>query len=219
MTKQLINLDFYAMKPLSKFMFPFLLVPIILGIVADLGTSIMVTLTFVAFMLNVLFSITERSNFNKLYGTLPIKKSAHILSRYLFSLIIIGITAIVSFIIFTVLSILIKGNVNWLYGIQYLSLSIFIAIFFISIQYPFYYKFDYTKASVMAILPYIACFAIGIPLINQLMKNLVFYENVMEVMSYFQSNTVVLILMVLTLSLVLIMSSYLLSKKIQKKEF
>ncbi|HDV0824041.1 TPA: ABC-2 transporter permease, partial [Enterococcus faecalis] len=60
MTKQLINLDFYAMKPLSKFMFPFLLVPIILGIVADLGTSIMVTLTFVAFMLNVLFSITER---------------------------------------------------------------------------------------------------------------------------------------------------------------
>ncbi|MGN3394888.1 hypothetical protein [Enterococcus gallinarum] len=72
MTKQLINLDFYAMKPLSKFMFPFLLVPIILGIVADLGTSIMVTLTFVAFMLNVLFSITERSNFNKLYGTLPI---------------------------------------------------------------------------------------------------------------------------------------------------
>ncbi|HDT8108040.1 TPA: ABC-2 transporter permease, partial [Enterococcus faecalis] len=71
MTKQLINLDFYAMKPLSKFMFPFLLVPIILGIVADLGTSIMVTLTFVAFMLNVLFSITERSNFNKLYGTLP----------------------------------------------------------------------------------------------------------------------------------------------------
>ncbi|EGO5041448.1 ABC-2 transporter permease, partial [Enterococcus faecalis] len=27
MTKQLINLDFYAMKPLSKFMFPFLLVP------------------------------------------------------------------------------------------------------------------------------------------------------------------------------------------------
>ncbi|EGO6684341.1 ABC-2 transporter permease, partial [Enterococcus faecalis] len=59
----------------------------------------------------------------------------------------------------------------------------------------------------------------GIPLINQLMKNLVFYENVMEVISYFQSNTVVLILMVLTLSLVLIMSSYLLSKKIQKKEF
>ncbi|EGO8029625.1 ABC-2 transporter permease, partial [Enterococcus faecalis] len=125
----------------------------------------------------------------------------------------------VSFIIFTVLSILIKGNINWLYGIQYLSLSIFIAIFFISIQYPFYYKFDYMKGSVMAILPYIACFAIGIPLINQLMKNLVFYENVMEVISYFQSNTVVLILMVLTLSLVLIMSSYLLSKKIQKKEF
>lgn len=219
MTGRLIKLDFYAMKPLSKFMFPFLLVPIILGVVANLGTSIMVTLTFVAFMLNVLFGITERSNFNKLYGILPIKKSTNVLSRYLFSLIIIGITAIVSSVIFIVLSIIMKGGIDWKYGIQYLAISMFIAIFFISIQYPFYFKLDYTKASIMAILPYIACFAIGAPLISQLMKNQAFYQRAIKVVNYFQSNVLIFILMVLVICFVFITGSYLLSKKIQKKEF
>ena len=104
MIKHLIKLDFYAMKPLKKVILPFLLVPIVLGIVADLGMSIMVTLTFMVFMLNIVFAITEKSNFHKLYGTLPVKQSASILSRYLFSLIAIGITAILSFVIFIILS-------------------------------------------------------------------------------------------------------------------
>lgn len=43
MIKHLIKLDFYAMKPLKKVILPFLLVPIVLGVVADLGMSIMVT--------------------------------------------------------------------------------------------------------------------------------------------------------------------------------
>ena len=83
MIKHLIRLDFYAMKPLRKFIFSFIFIPIILGVVVDPGMSIMVTLTFMVFMLNIVFAITERSNFNKLYGVLPIKKSTNILSRYL----------------------------------------------------------------------------------------------------------------------------------------
>ena len=77
MIKHLIRLDFYAMKPLRKFIFSFIFIPIILGVVVDPGMSIMVTLTFMVFMLNIVFAITERSNFNKLYGVLPIKKSTN----------------------------------------------------------------------------------------------------------------------------------------------
>lgn len=218
MTKQLIKLDFYAMKTLAKFMLLFLLIPIILGLVANLGTSIMVTLTFIAFMLNIVFSISEKSNFNKLYGILPIKKSANILSRYLFSLIIIACTAIISFIIYMILSIISKGSIDWIYGIEFLTVSILIAIFFISIQYPFYFKLEYSKASIMAILPYIACFAVGSPLVNYLMKNNEFYTHIMGIVNYFHSNTAILVLAALGISVLLIGSSYLISKKIQKKE-
>lgn len=219
MTKQLIKLDFYAMKPLAKFMLPFLIVPIILGIVANLGTSIMITLTFVAFMLNVVFAISEKSNFKKLYGVLPIKKSANILSRYLFSLIVIALTAMVSFIIFIVLSVISTGNIDWINGIEFLALSMFIALFFISIQYPFYFKFEYSKASIMAILPYIACFAVGAPLMNYLMKNNDVFTRVMKIVNYFHSNTVILVFITFGISALLVGGSYLLSKKIQKKEF
>nr|WP_318686739.1 ABC-2 transporter permease [uncultured Acetatifactor sp.] len=219
MIRHLIMLDFYAMKPLTKFMFPFLLVPIILGVVADLGMSIMVTLTFIVFMLNVVFLITERSNFNKLYGILPIKKSANVLSRYLFSLIVIFTTAIISFVLFIILSVITKGTVNLEYGIQFLAISVFVAILFISIQYPFYFKLEYTKASIMSILPYIVCFAIGIPLINYLMGNQEFYQKIIRIIRYFQSNMTIFVLCVLGLSFLFIVASYLLSKKIQKKEF
>lgn len=219
MIRHLIKLDFYAMKPLAKFIFPFLLVPIILGMVVDLGMSIMVTLTFVVFMLNIVFAITERSNFNKLYGILPIKKSTNVLGRYLFSLITIGITAIISFAIFLILSIITKGRIDWIYGFQFLTLSIMIAVLFISIQYPFYFKFEYTKASIMAILPYIVCFAIGVPLMNYFLKNQDFYQYVMRIVNYFQSNILLLALVCLGLSFLFVTVSYLLSKKLQKKEF
>lgn len=218
MISNLIKLDFYALKPLFKFMIPFLLVPIILGVVADLGISIMVSLTFIVFMLNVVFAISERSNFNKLYGILPIKSHAVVLSRYLFSLIVLGITSMVAFTIFGILSMIIKGNVDWIYGIQFLLVSILLAIFFISIQYPFYFRFEYTKASIMAILPYIVCFAIGSPLLNYLMKNPTFFQRVTAIVHYFQMNMVSLVMLTIGLSLLFITSSYWLSRRIQKKE-
>ena len=170
-------------------------------------------------MLNVVFLITERSNFNKLYGILPIKKSANVLSRYLFSLIVIFTTAIISFVLFIILSVITKGTVNLEYGIQFLAISVFVAILFISIQYPFYFKLEYTKASIMSILPYIVCFAIGIPLINYLMGNQEFYQKIIRIIRYFQSNMTIFVLCVLGLSFLFIVASYLLSKKIQKKEF
>lgn len=219
MIKHLIRLDFYAMKPLIRFIFPFLLVPIILGIVADLGMSILVSLTFIVFLLNIVFAITERSNFNKLYGILPIKKSANVLSRYVFSLLILGITAILSFLIYIILSLLTKGSINWIYGIQFLSLSMLLSIAFISIQYPFYFKLEYTRASIMAVLPYIICFAIGIPLMNYMMKNQEFSRIVIDIITYFQSNTVMLLCVSSGLSFMFIAISYLFARTLQKKEF
>lgn len=77
------------MKPLAGILVGFLIIPIMLGFIADVGVSIMSTLTFVVFMLNIVFATAEKSNFTKLYSILPIKRSQSILSRYLFSLIVL----------------------------------------------------------------------------------------------------------------------------------
>ena len=100
-----------------------------------------------------------------------------------------------------------------------ISTQLLIAILFISVQYPFYFKLDYAKASIMAILPYIVCFAIGIPLVNYLMNNQVFYHYIMSMVVYFRSNVLAFILIVLAISFLSVTFSYLLSRKIQKREF
>lgn len=215
----LIKLDLYAMKPLAKSMLCFLFIPIILGLVTNLGTSIMVTLTFVVFILNMIFAITEKSHFDKLYGILPIKRSMNIISRYLFSLLVLSLAAIVSFLIFILLSLFQNGVVDWISGFAFLTVSIVISLFFVSIQYPFYFHFEYSKATIMSILPYVLCFAIGAPLIQYLMKDIAFYLFVMDIIVYFQSNIIILIILGFTLSVVMILSSCLLSLKIQKREF
>lgn len=217
--KNLIRLDFYTLKPLFKIMCIFLIVPIILGIVSNLETSIMVTLTFLCFLLNTVFSIGEKSNFNKLYGTLPIQRSVVILSRYLFSIIVLSITAIISLLMYISLSFILHGTINWTNGICFLVLSFNIAIFFISIQYPMFFKFEYSKASIMSILPYVVCFAIGAPLLTNLMKNENFYKLAMDVITYSQSNVIIVVLIGLLISAMMIGSSYAVSLATHKKEF
>lgn len=216
--KNLIRLDFYAMKPLAKTMLCFLIVPIILGVVTQPGISIMITLTFVVFMLNMVFAIAEKSNFSKLYGVLPIRSSQPILSRYLFSLIIVSCTAVFAFLIYLILSITLDGSINWISGISFLTISIMISLFFISVQYPFYFKFEYSKATIMSILPYLICFAIGAPLLQYLMGNPDFYAFSMKVILYFQSNVLILVLLGTAISLLMIFISYSISLHIQKKD-
>lgn len=217
--RKLIKLDYYVMKPLFKFMIPFLIIPIVLGIVAHKATSVMVTLTFLVFLLNTIFATAEKSNFNKLYAILPIRKNDKIVARYLFSLLVILCGVIISLGIYIMLSLFSKEAINWIGCIESMIISIVIALSFISIQYPFYYKFEYSKATIMAILPYVVCFAIGVPLLQFLMKDITFFTTVMEIVTYFQTHTNIFVVGGMLLSIGFISLSCIISIKIQKKEF
>lgn len=216
--KKLIKLDFYLMKPLAGILVGFLIIPIMLGFIADVGVSIMITLTFVVFMLNIVFATAEKSNFAKLYSVLPIKRSQSILSRYLFSLIVLFLASLISLIIFICISYVIHKTIIWTNGVMYLSAAVVVAIFFISIQYPFYFKFEYSKAAIMAILPYLICFAIGAPLMQHLMKNASFFASINKIITYFQANPAILSIGALLISVILILISYSISLLIQKKD-
>jgi len=65
-------LDYHVFKVLLSSVAITLLVATIIGVVTQPGTLIMVALTSSAFMLSAFFALTEKSNFSKLYGTLPL---------------------------------------------------------------------------------------------------------------------------------------------------
>lgn len=216
--KKLIKLDFYAMKSLSRIMVVFLIIPIVLSVVVNKITGMLSLLTFLVFMLNVVFAITEKSNFSKLYGVLPIKKNAHIIGRYVFSMIVLLCGTMLAFAIFSILSLFGSEAIRWTEGLEGAAICIVVAIFFISIQYPFYYRLSYTKASLMAVLPYILCFAIGAPCMQYIMKDATIYAHVMSIVTYFQNHTVIFMALACALSILFIGISCFLSIQTQKKE-
>ena len=217
MITQLIKLDAYTMKPLWKMAVGFLVVPLIVGIFANPFNSIMIMMTFVAFLLNIVFSIGEKSHFDKLYGTLPIQRRQIVIGRYLFALLVLCGFAICSYGIFLLLG-LIHGEIQLLEGFAFLCISTLIAVFFISVQFPVYFRFDYSKAAFMSVIPYLICFAIGAPVFSKLMENKAFNTSVMKLVMYFNEHLVFLIILTFLGMLILICISYLLSSYMMHKK-
>lgn len=215
---RLLTLDYYVLKALFGFVAGAILVAIVIGCVTQPSMLIMVILTFTAFLLSVLFSVAEKSNFNKLYGTLPIKKSEIIIGRYLFATLIICILSILAFALFCIISIVMKSSIDWFNGVAYWSGAFLITTLFISIQFPIYFKFEYSKAIFISILPYILFFAIGFPVLGQLMKQSSFSDMVMNIITYLQSRIYLMILLGLGVGLILLTLSCLISFILTKKK-
>lgn len=192
---KLLTLDYYVLKALFGFVAGAIIIATIIGCVTQPSMLIMVILTFSAFLLSVLFSVAEKSNFNKLYGSLPIVKSEIILGRYLFATLTIFMLSIIAFLLFCISSILLEGNIEWFNGTAYWVGAFIITTLFISIQFPIYFRFEYSKAMFIAILPYILVFTIGFPLFGQLMKQSTFSTMVLDIVSYFQSHIYFMVFM------------------------
>lgn len=215
---KLLILDYYVLKALFGFVAVAILVATVIGSVTQPSMLIMVILTFTAFLLSVLFSVAEKSNFNKLYGSLPIKKREIVIGRYLFATLTIFILSIIAFALFCIASIVMKASIDWFNGVAYWSGAFLITTLFISIQFPVYFKFEYSKAMFISILPYILFFAVGFPVIGQLMKQSAFSNAVMNIIAYFQSRLYVMILLGLGVGLILLTLSCLISLTLTKKK-
>lgn len=214
----LMKLDAYTMKPLWKMAIAFLLVPVVLGIVVNSFISIMVIMTFIAFLLNTIFSISETSGFDRLYGIVPVGRNHVVLSRYLFSMVVIALFALVAYVVYLLLSLW-QGNVDVQRGFAFLGISTLIACFFISIQFPIYFRVEYSKASFMSIVPYIVCFAIGSPLITQLMKQQEINQFIMKFVLDAQQHLYLVGCGAFVLSLALLGISYQVAKQFNRKKY
>jgi hypothetical protein len=215
---KLLILDYYVLKVLFRFIAIALAAATVIGCVTQPAMLIVVILTFSAFILSVLFSVAETSNFNKLYGTLPINKKEVIIGRYAFSLLVVSILSIIAVALYSLSSLLLKAEIEWTNGALYWGGAFIIAALFISIQYPFYFKFDYSKAMIMSILPFILLFMIGFPVLGRLMKDAGFTNAITKIITHFESHVILLILCVISIGLILLTLSCLISILLTKKK-
>lgn len=206
--KSLLKLDYYATKSLHIRLYGSMLVGIVLAMILPSPSMIILfSVTSMVFILSIYFEITQRSNFDTLYGILPIKKTDMVRARYIFSLVCTFFVLILSFILFCIVSMIFTNEINWFNGIAMLSGSFVLTTFFMSTQYPFYFKYEFSKAAPMAMVPFVLTFAIGSPLLDKLLQTEKNLNTVMSIIKYLENNVALMVLASLVLGLCLLLIS------------
>ena len=106
------------------------------------------------------FSMYEKNNLEKLYGILPLKKSEVVIGRYLYALCIVAINGIIAAIVASVVSFLTKNEMSGPVLLTFLSLGFLYACLMVSVIFPLYFKFSFSKVYVFSNLPFYLAFVI-----------------------------------------------------------
>ena len=155
-----IKLDFLTVKP---YLTPrnLLLFAIAFGVMTvlsnSLSTVVVIGLLLGTVFLSYPFVIGEKSNMDALYVTLALNRKTVVLGRYLFTALIdllavtlIGLLTILLMLLSTALGRSPSGD-------DYSIVVLIASVLFLSlqaIQLPIYFRFGYTKAKILNIMPY-----------------------------------------------------------------
>lgn len=158
----LIKLDYYVQK--AYIWVRLLIFIIIAAFVVILNRNpalIMYVISMsVANSMGTSFSIYEKNKLNNLYGILPIGKQQIVIGRYLFTLVFCVLNEIIGAVLTLIVAYALNVNISNFTFIAYLCSSFFVFCLFVSVQYPLYFKFEFSKIIAVAILPLILLFII-----------------------------------------------------------
>jgi len=179
------KLDFYAGKNMLRLTAALAIIAIIVGIVAHGPEYAMFfTMIFGVTSCGSVFQVHEKSNSDKLYGILPLKKSEMILGRYLYGLII-GLVYIVFAGILGAILWKIMGSSANLTTLGYwatLGAGFVYFGFAMGVAFPIYFKFSFSKAYVFTMLP---MYIIAVLFLILTRKNSNFVSDLSQMIKFF----------------------------------
>lgn len=153
---KITKLDFFTIK--TQLLSYFSLVAIIL-MLSFMGSPVAVLCItgawFIALQASNIFAIQEKNNLERLYGSVSVALKDIVLGRYIFMLL----NYFISFFVVVALYIgfeLYRNNAINLTDIMLgFGLSFFIFSAITGIQIPLFFKMGYTKAKIMALVPFL----------------------------------------------------------------
>jgi len=217
----LLKLDYQLIKPYWKWVLMFLGMAIFFGILNQMGeVFILMIVIFLPFVLAFPFEMTDKSNLNVLFGTLPTTRQSVLSARYVFAVLSLVIGIIIAF----AGSVIITFGFNNYFSIanQLMMLCLGIGIFAILLgwQNIFFFQKGYTKGRFFAWIPMILLFILlNISSLLSLFRveTDFSFESIMEALF---SNPLITSLVSLVVAIVALGTSYIISKRIYlKKDF
>jgi hypothetical protein len=160
--KSFVWLDLITIKPYftAKNMLIFAAIAFFLTVVSyNLSSVFVVGMVFGLMFTSYPFAAGEKTNMDALYVILAIGRKTVVLGRYVFALFL-NMCAIVFSFIFALAGFLATRAANFGNGIDevFWMVILFAMLFAVIevIQLPFFFKFGYTKARFLSVLPFIA---------------------------------------------------------------
>jgi len=165
----LIRLDYYILKTFSTgILLTAVGIATLAGIIStNLPLIIGIVLMVSAFFMGSFFAVIEKNNVNKLYGILPVRKEQIVIGRYLFTLFLGVMNAALATLLTLVVSAIVSIKFSHLALIAWFCGSFFLFCLLISIQFPIYFRYDFSKVSAIANTPVILLFIISSAVIKK----------------------------------------------------
>lgn len=209
------KLDFFAGKSALSMTAILLLIGIVIGALTHGPIYTMIfTMVFAVTSCGSIFPTHERSHSDKLYGILPLKKSEMITGRYLYALIIGAVYTVISGILGVIMSRVMNVYLDSFTFWTTLMLAFIYFSFAVSVSYPIYLKFSFSKAYIFTMLP---MYVIAV-LILVLTKKTNFISNIDQVMGFFTDNQILIPIFGILIGLILLTISALIANLIYTKK-
>lgn len=152
-----MHLDFLLIKEYFKTIIYLVLITIILSIsIKSISAGLVMAMTILAMrVVSLPFESEEKTGINKFYEMIPILKTQRIYGRYFFTVLIGVVGAIISLLAQLGLFFSMGIRTTIIESAISLIISLFIYIFTISLQIPFFYKFGAIKGRLGTVFPLI----------------------------------------------------------------
>jgi hypothetical protein len=109
-----------------------------------------------------LFAIQEKDHLNKLYGSMALSAKDVVFGRYLFVVLLYAVSFMMTLVISFIMSLVLHQKPIMPIGEFAFGFSLSLLLFAVlaGIQFPIYFRFGYTKAKVIAMIPFLGIMSV-----------------------------------------------------------
>jgi hypothetical protein len=150
---QALKLDYYTVKTLYSRIFMIYLISIFIGISTQPIIPIFMIMFFGVSFSGYTFSIIEKNRCEKLYGILPIRRKQIIIGRYLYGFTSGIVNLVISIVLAYIIAMFSQQQMDSFMLFFSITLAFCYYIFAVSITYPIYYKFGFSKSYIFITIP------------------------------------------------------------------
>lgn len=190
------------------------LIALVLGLFTKYAyMMVMIVMLISAVASGMFFSVYEKNNMSRLYGTLPVRRTTIVAGRYLNALLFGIANELVAGILMYLVGFVLKHSINWLEFSASLSAGFLYYCFIITILYPIYIRFGFAKVYIIANLPLYLIF-IGTLILSKYANVLTILTNIVR---YFSDNPAMIWVIGVGGGLALVSLPFILARALFKK--